>query len=129
MDDRITIDLHEGLADVRLTRADNMNALAMRCSRARGDRREAQDTKRRTRGRAFGRRTSLRRAAWDTRNILARWPADVRVWREIPVPVIAAVHGVAFGGGFQLCLGADMRFVGSCAQLSVMEIKWAWSPT
>ena len=74
MDDRITIDLHEGLADVRLTRADNMNALAMRCSRARGDRREAQDTKRRTRGRAFGRRTSLRRAAWDTRNILARWP-------------------------------------------------------
>jgi hypothetical protein len=35
----------------------------------------------------------------------------VMVWREIPVPVIAAVHGVAFGGGFQLCLGADMRFV------------------
>ena len=30
MDDRITIDLHEGLADVRLTRADNMNALAKR---------------------------------------------------------------------------------------------------
>ena len=51
------------------------------------------------------------------------------VWREIPVPVIAAVHGVAFGGGFQLGLGADMRFVTPDAQLSVMEIKWGLSPT
>ena len=32
------------------------------------------------------------------------------VWRELPVPVIAAVHGVAFGGGFQVALGADMRY-------------------
>ena len=50
------------------------------------------------------------------------------VWREIPIPVIAAVHGVAFGGGFQLCLGADMRFVAPDAQLSVMEIKWGLVP-
>jgi enoyl-CoA hydratase/carnithine racemase len=33
----------------------------------------------------------------------------VMVWREVPVPVIAAVHGAAFGGGFQLALGADLR--------------------
>jgi enoyl-CoA hydratase/isomerase-like protein len=52
----------------------------------------------------------------------------VMVWREIPIPVIAAVHGVAFGGGFQLCLGADMRFVAPDAQLSVMEIKWGLVP-
>jgi enoyl-CoA hydratase/carnithine racemase len=50
------------------------------------------------------------------------------VWRELPVPVIAAVHGVAFGGGFQLCLGADMRFVAPDVQLSVMEIKWGLVP-
>ena len=50
------------------------------------------------------------------------------VWREIPVPVIAAVHGVAFGGGFQLALGADMRFVTPDARLSVMEIKWGLVP-
>src|ERR1700754_916198 len=33
------------------------------------------------------------------------------VWREVPVPVIAAVHGVAFGGGLQVALGADLRLV------------------
>jgi len=44
------------------------------------------------------------------------------VWREMPVPVIAAVHGVAFGGGFQLSLGADMRFVAPDAQLSVIGL-------
>jgi enoyl-CoA hydratase/carnithine racemase len=52
----------------------------------------------------------------------------VMVWREIPVPVIAAVHGVAFGGGFQLALGADLRFVAPDARMSVMEIKWGLVP-
>ncbi len=46
------------------------------------------------------------------------------VWQEVPVPVIAAVHGVAFGGGLQIALGADLRYVHPHAQLSVMEIKW-----
>jgi enoyl-CoA hydratase/carnithine racemase len=52
----------------------------------------------------------------------------VWVWREIPVPVIAAVHGVAFGGGFQLMLGADMRFVAPDTRLAVLEIKWGLIP-
>jgi enoyl-CoA hydratase/carnithine racemase len=50
------------------------------------------------------------------------------VWRDIPVPVIAAVHGVAFGGGLQVALGADMRFIAPDACLSVMEIKWGLVP-
>jgi enoyl-CoA hydratase/carnithine racemase len=52
----------------------------------------------------------------------------VMVWREIPVPVIAAVHGVAFGGGFQLALAPDMRFVAHDTKMSVMEIKWGLVP-
>ncbi len=49
-------------------------------------------------------------------------------WRELPVPVIAAVHGVALGGGFQLMLGADMRFVAPDTKLSILEIKWGLVP-
>ena len=52
----------------------------------------------------------------------------VWVWRDIPVPVIAAVHGVSFGGGFQLALGADMRYAAPGTRFSVMEIKWGLVP-
>lgn len=50
------------------------------------------------------------------------------IWREVPVPVIAAVHGQAFGGGLQIALGADLRYVRPDAQLSVMEIRWGLIP-
>ena len=56
------------------------------------------------------------------------WQQVAWGWRELPVPVIAAVHGVAFGGGLQIALGADMRIVHPQAQLSVMEIKWGLVP-
>jgi enoyl-CoA hydratase/carnithine racemase len=50
------------------------------------------------------------------------------VWTQVPVPVIAAVHGVAFGGGLQVALGADMRYVTPDAKMCVMEIKWGLVP-
>jgi len=50
------------------------------------------------------------------------------VWKQIPVPVIAAVHGVAFGGGFQVMLGADMRYVTPDVKLAILEIKWGLIP-
>ena len=49
-------------------------------------------------------------------------------WRELPVPVIAAVHGVAFGGGLQIALGADIRLVTAELKMSVMEVKWGLVP-
>jgi enoyl-CoA hydratase/carnithine racemase len=49
-------------------------------------------------------------------------------WRELPVPVIAAIHGVAFGGGLQIALGADMRIVAPDARLAVMEARWGLVP-
>ena len=50
------------------------------------------------------------------------------VWRDIPVPVIAALHGVAFGGGLQIALGADIRLVTADIKMSIMEIKWGLVP-
>ncbi|MQA13234.1 MAG: crotonase/enoyl-CoA hydratase family protein [Pseudonocardiaceae bacterium] len=50
------------------------------------------------------------------------------VWTALPVPVIAAVHGAAFGGGLQVMLGADIRIAAPDATLSVMEIRWGLIP-
>ncbi|WP_456599248.1 crotonase/enoyl-CoA hydratase family protein [Blastococcus sp. SYSU DS0616] len=52
----------------------------------------------------------------------------VHVWSLVPAPVVAAVHGVAFGGGLQVALGADIRIVAPDTQLSVMEIQWGLVP-
>lgn len=49
-------------------------------------------------------------------------------WTSLPVPVIAAIHGVAFGGGLQIALGADIRIATPDARFSVMEIKWGLVP-
>jgi enoyl-CoA hydratase/carnithine racemase len=49
-------------------------------------------------------------------------------WIEVPVPVIAAVHGNCFGGGLQIALAADIRIATPDAQLSVMEVKWGLIP-
>jgi enoyl-CoA hydratase/carnithine racemase len=50
------------------------------------------------------------------------------VWQELPVPVIAAVHGHALGGGIQIALGADIRIVHPTTQLSVREVHWGLVP-
>lgn len=60
-----------------------------------------------------------------TRNRFQEWSM---AWREVPVPVIAAVHGNCFGAGLQLALGADLRIATPDARLSVMEIRWGLVP-
>jgi enoyl-CoA hydratase/carnithine racemase len=50
------------------------------------------------------------------------------VWQEVPVPVVAAVHGHALGGGLQLALGADIRVIHPDTQLSLREVYWGLVP-
>ncbi|HLZ83557.1 MAG TPA: crotonase/enoyl-CoA hydratase family protein [Caulobacteraceae bacterium] len=156
MNDRITVTIEDGVADVRLVRTDKMNALddAMFSALVEtGDRLKSEPAVRAVvlsgEGRAFcagldmgnfGRMAEGPRAAQAgagsgpdgfaarTHGIANRAQYAVWVWREIPVPVIAAVHGVAFGGGFQLALGADMRFVAPDTRMAVLEIKWGLVP-
>ena len=154
MENRVSISISEGVADVRMVRADKMNALdaAMfealveasgRLGRERGVRAVVLSGE----GRAFcagldmGRFVAMKEKGGngipggEKRDLTARthglanFPQQaVWGWRQLPVPVIAAVHGVAFGGGFQLALGADMRFLRSDARMSIMEIKWGLVP-
>jgi enoyl-CoA hydratase/carnithine racemase len=50
------------------------------------------------------------------------------LWQELPVPVIAAVHGAAYGGGFHIALGADIRFIAPDAKIAFVEITWGLVP-
>lgn len=52
----------------------------------------------------------------------------VHVWQQLRVPVIAVLQGVAFGGGCQIALAADIRFAAPSTRLSIMEIKWGIIP-
>jgi enoyl-CoA hydratase/carnithine racemase len=146
MSERVTISIEGGIADVRLNRPDKMNALdpAMfagiegaiaRLRDARGLRAVVLSGE----GRAFC--AGLDMASMAAGGASAgldltdrtHGPANIFQhvswgWRELPVPVIAAVHGIAFGGGFQIMSGADVRIVRPDARLSIMELKWGLVP-
>lgn len=151
MSDRVTVTMREGVADVRLSRPDKMNALDDAMFEAlieTGERLKADTSVRAIvlsgEGRAFcagldtsnfGKMASGEPRGNTSLEAQKRTPGGanrpqhaVMVWREQSVPVIAAVHGVAFGGGFQLTLGADMRFVTPDVKLSILEIKWGLVP-
>ncbi len=145
MQDRVTVSLAHGIADVRLNRPDKMNALdtaMFEALFATGHKLAAERSLRAVvlsgEGRGFCAgldvasfmgagvgRSMFERSAESPANFAQRaaW-----IWTELPVPVIAAIHGVAFGGGLQIALGADIRFVTPDARLSVMEIKWGLIP-
>jgi enoyl-CoA hydratase/carnithine racemase len=154
MEDRVKVTISAGVADVRMVRADKMNALdaAMFEALVTTSERLAGEKGLRAvvlsgEGRAFcagldmGSFAAMKEgggngiAGGEKRDLtvrthgLANFPqAAVWGWRQLPVPVIAAIQGVAFGGGFQLALGADMRFLGPDARMSIMEIKWGLVP-
>lgn len=57
-----------------------------------------------------------------------RFQAPCVAWQDVPVPVIAAIDGVAFGAGMQLALAADFRIAAPDARLSIREAKWGLIP-
>lgn len=149
MADRVTVTMRGGVADVKLSRPEKMNAIDQAMFEALGStgRALAADNSVRAvvlsgEGRAFCAGldfASFMGMAGGERSggsLLSRPESGLGnfaqqaayVWQELPMPVIAAVHGVAFGGGLQIALGADLRLVAADAQLSVMEIKWGLIP-
>ena len=143
MTDRISIAVADQIADVRLTRADKMNAIDpamfegighaidglaartdVRCVVLSGEGRgfcAGLDMASMARG---GSGTSADRNAQGS--ILPQHVAWG--WRQLPMPVIAAVHGVAFGGGFQIMAGADIRIVHPDTRFAIREAHWGLVP-
>ena len=62
----------------------------------------------------------------DTQATLAQWVAFG--WRKLPMPVICALRGIAYGGGFQVAMGADLRYASPDVKLSIMEARWGLIP-
>ena len=134
VEDRVSIFITNGIADVRLNRPDKRNALDNEMFMALASAGERLKTDKGVRvvvlsgegssfcaGLDFG---SFQKMAGGTKSEDAGEgnPGTMAagrithlgqqvswVWQEIPVPVIAAVHGHALGGGIQICLGADIR--------------------
>jgi enoyl-CoA hydratase/carnithine racemase len=151
-DQRVTVTVEGGVADVRLNRPEKINALdpAMFEAIVDAGNRVAADPSVRAvvlsgEGRGFCAGldfSSFQAMAGEergnrvTRDLGERPDGRITnlgqdaayVWTELPVPVIAAVHGVALGGGFQIALGADIRFVAPDARMSVLEIRWGLIP-
>jgi enoyl-CoA hydratase/carnithine racemase len=57
-----------------------------------------------------------------------QWQEIALQWHRLAIPVIAALHGVAYGAGLQLALGADIRIAAPDTKLAVMEMKWGIVP-
>ncbi len=151
MNDRISITLLEdGIADVRMTRVDKMNALDTAQWAALVDAVEALKAMEGLRvvvlsgeGRAFcagldlasmqsdrtpGASSAGGSLAERTHGIANNAQYAAWGWRELPVPVIAAVHGVAFGAGSQIMAAADIRIVHPDTRIAIMEMKWGLVP-
>ena len=143
MTDRVAVTVADRIADVRLNRPDKMNALDPAMFAAIGAAIDALAERTDVRcvilsgeGKAFcagldmtsmaagGSGTSPDRNAQGS--IL---PQHVTWgWRQLPMPVIAAVHGVAFGGGFQVMSGADIRIVHPDTRFAIRELHWGLVP-
>jgi enoyl-CoA hydratase/carnithine racemase len=154
MSDRVLVSIDGGVADVRLNRPDKLNALDGALMAAIAEAGESLKSERSVRavvlsgegrgfcagldfaafqqmggaapadsdgggtaaiGRTDGRETHLgQQASW--------------VWQELEVPVVAAITGPCLGGGLQIALGADIRYVAPDAKLSVLEARWGLIP-
>jgi enoyl-CoA hydratase/carnithine racemase len=49
-------------------------------------------------------------------------------YEQVGVPTIAAINGVALGGGIQLACSCDLRVAAEDAELAVYEIRWGIIP-
>jgi enoyl-CoA hydratase/carnithine racemase len=148
--DRISLRIANGVADIRLDRPDKLNALDPAMFTAVADIGAQLKDNPKVRavvlsgeGQAFCAGLDVERLVATTEGESILPFVDLRqrthgianfaqhlvwLWRELPVPVIAAVHGIAFGGGFQLMLGADIRYLAPATRLAIIEAKWGLVP-
>jgi len=143
---RVSVEYKDHIAHVTLTRGDKMNALddamikAILSAGAEVAASDARAVVLSGEGRSFCAGLDMASFASmahtdPTEWLMSRSHGDTNemqelamIWRRISVPVICAIQGVAYGGGLQIALGADIRIAHPEARLAVMEMKWGIIP-
>ena len=148
MEKRVTIEKDGHVAIVKLNRPDKLNALDLAMFDAiieAGESLNQDDSVRAVvltgEGKAFCAGLDLSMFSLDGNSAMMstplverthgnanKWQKAVWVWRELQVPVIAAVKGIVFGGGLQIMLAADIKFAEANTKMSIMEMKWGIIP-
>jgi enoyl-CoA hydratase/carnithine racemase len=143
MNDRVTLSIADGIADVRLARADKMNAIDPAMFTAIGatidelaGRRDVRCVVLSGEGRGFCAGLDMASMAQGGSGMSTERNAQGAIppqhvtwgWRQLAMPVIAAVHGVAFGGGFQIMSGADIRIAAPDTRFAIREAHWGLVP-
>lgn len=140
MAQRVTMTVADHVAQVRLSRPDKMNAIdpamfdaLIAAIDTLRDRRDVRCVVLSGEGRGFcaGLDMASMAAGGGDIDLTTRTHGDAnRVqqvawgWRTLPMPVIAATHGIAFGGGLQILAGADVRIAAPGSRFAILEAKW-----
>ncbi|WP_233128902.1 crotonase/enoyl-CoA hydratase family protein [Halovibrio salipaludis] len=146
MDKRVTLDIENDIAYVTLKRPDKYNGLDMAMFNAIADTARTLKKDRSIRavilqgsGKVFCSGLDVKSVTANPMNFakllfkpgrkISNLAQDVGyLWREVPAPVIAVTHGVCYGGGLQIALGADFRYSTRDCEFSIMEAKWGLIP-
>ncbi|MEC7118919.1 MAG: fatty acid oxidation complex subunit alpha FadB [Pseudomonadota bacterium] len=63
---------------------------------------------------------------------IAEWLGPVNAvfsgFEDLPVPTVAAINGIALGGGFEMCLVCDYRVMSTAAKVGLPEVKLGLFP-
>jgi len=147
MSERVTITVENHIADVRLNRPEKMNALdpdmftgIIAAGKELAEMKDVRAIVLSGEGRAFcagldmasfsasGTETGGGKLTDRTYGNSNKFQEVAMQWRKLPMPVIAAVHGVAFGGGLQIMSGADVVVAHPETRMAVMEMRWGLVP-
>ncbi len=146
MSQRVNLIFENDIALVELNRPDKRNALDMDMFYGLRDTIKALKKKRSLRGvllsgqgEDFCSGLDIKSVLSNSRNglrLLWKWlPGQPNLaqfvsagFRQLPVPVVSALHGRCWGGGLQIALGTDFRIATPETSLSIMEGKWGLIP-
>ncbi|MEP1741659.1 MAG: crotonase/enoyl-CoA hydratase family protein [Kangiellaceae bacterium] len=145
-DQRVTIEIEQQIALVKLSRPEKHNALDMpmfyQITEAIAQLKSDQSIRAVVvsgTGESFSSGLDVKSVMTNRSNAIKLlwkwWPTQANLaqkvtigWRQLKVPVIMALHGKCWGGGMQIALGGDFRIAAPDCSLSIMEAKWGLIP-